>query len=109
MAHPDVHEDTATFAAEALLKFIKDYNIQPKDIARIYLGTESALDAAKPTATYAVQMVEQVLGERCFGNCDVVDMTFACIGGVDALQTCLDFVKVNPDKKAVVIATDYAK
>ena len=109
MALPDVHEDTATFAAEALLKLIKDYNIQPKDIARIYLGTESALDAAKPTATYAVQMVEQVLGERCFGNCDVVDMTFACIGGVDALQTCLDFVKVNPDKKAVVIASDYAK
>ena len=109
MALPDVHEDTATFAAEALLKLIKDYNIQPKDIAKIYLGTESALDAAKPTATYAVQMVEQVLGERCFGNCDVVDMTFACIGGVDALQTCLDFVKVNPDKKAVVIASDYAK
>ena len=109
MALPDVHEDTATFAAEAILKLIKDYNIQPKDIARIYLGTESALDAAKPTATYAVHMVEQVLGERCFGNCDVVDMTFACIGGVDALQTCLDFVKVNPDKKAVVIASDYAK
>ena len=109
MALPDVHEDTATFAAEALQRLIKDYNIQPKDIARIYLGTESALDAAKPTATYAVQMVEQVLGERCFGNCDVVDMTFACIGGVDALQTCLDFVKVNPNKKAVVIASDYAK
>ena len=113
MALPDVHEDTATFAAEALLKLIKDYQISPKDIGKIYLGTESALDAAKPTATYALQMVEQVLeqdfGKRCFKNCDVVDMTFACIGGVDALQMGLDYVRLNPHKKAIIIASDYAK
>ncbi|HCM34572.1 hydroxymethylglutaryl-CoA synthase [Chryseobacterium sp.] len=113
MGLPDVHEDAATFAAEALLRLIKDYNINPKEIARIYLGTESALDAAKPTASYAMQMVEKVLegefGERVFRNCDVVDMTFACVGGVDALHNALDFVRVNPDKKAVVIASDYAK
>ncbi|UOU96844.1 hypothetical protein MUU74_10090 [Chryseobacterium daecheongense] len=113
MGLPDVHEDAATFAAEALLKLIKDYHIHPKDISRIYLGTESALDAAKPTASYAMQMVEKVLekefGARCFKNCDVVDMTFACVGAVDALHNSLDFVRVNPDKKAVVIASDYAK
>lgn len=113
MGLPDVHEDAATFAAEALLKLMKDYQINPKDIARIYLGTESALDAAKPTASYAMQMVEKVLeeefGERCFKNCDVVDMTFACVGAVDALHNSLDFVRVNPDKKAIVIASDYAK
>ncbi|OWK74351.1 hydroxymethylglutaryl-CoA synthase [Flavobacteriaceae bacterium JJC] len=113
MALADVHEDAATFAAEALLKLIKDYELNPKDISRIYLGTESALDAAKPTATYAMQMVETVLeddfGKRCFKNCDVLDMTFACVGGVDALQNCLDFCRANPGKKAVVIASDYAK
>lgn len=113
MGLSDVHEDAATFAAEALLKLIKDYQINPKEIARVYLGTESAVDAAKPTASYAVQMVEKVLeeefGTRCFRNCDVLDMTFACVGGVDALHNALDFVKVNPDKKAVVIASDYAK
>jgi len=113
MGFPDVHEDAATFAAEALLKLIEDYQINPKEIARIYLGTESALDAAKPTASYAMQMAEEVLaakfGERCFRNCDVVDMTFACIGAVDALHNSLDFVRVNPDKKAIVIASDYAK
>jgi len=113
MGFPDVHEDAATFAAEALLKLIEDYQINPKEIARIYLGTESALDAAKPTASYAMQMAEEVLaakfGERCFRNCDVADMTFACIGAVDALHNSLDFVRVNPDKKAIVIASDYAK
>lgn len=113
MGFPDVHEDAATFAAEALLKLIRDHDLNPKDIARIYLGTESALDAAKPTASYAMQMVEKALekkfGERSFRNCDVVDMTFACIGAVDALHNSLDFVRVNPEKKAVVIASDYAK
>jgi len=113
MALPDVHEDAATFAAEALLKLIQDYNINPKEISRVYLGTESALDAAKPTATYAVQMVEELLsdefGERSFKNCDVVDMTFACVGAVDALHNSLDFVRANPTKKAIVIASDYAK
>lgn len=113
MALGDVHEDAATFAAEALLKLIKDYNLNPKEISRIYLGTESALDAAKPTATYAIQMVEEFLadefGERIFRNCDVVDMTFACIGAVDALHNSLDFVHANPEKKAIVIASDYAK
>lgn len=113
MAFPDVHEDAATFAAEALLRLINDYNVNPKEISRIYLGTESALDAAKPTATYAMQMVESVLepqyGARVFKNCDVVDLTFACVGAVDAFQNCLDYVRANPDKKAVVIASDYAK
>ena len=43
MAFPDVHEDAATFVAEALLRLINDYNINPKEISRVYLGTESAL------------------------------------------------------------------
>ncbi len=109
----DVHEDTATIAANALLKLIRDFDINPTEIGRIYLGTESALDGAKPTATYAVQLVESVLakqfGERPFRHTDVVDMTFACVGGVDAMHNSIDYVRVNPAKKAIVIAADYAK
>lgn len=113
MAILDSDEDTATIAAEALLKLFTDFDIDPATIGRIYLGTESSLDGAKPTATFSVQMVEQVLsakyGERVFKHTDVVDMTFACIGGVDALHNSLDYVRVNPDKKAIVLAADYAK
>lgn len=113
MAILDADEDTATISAEALLKLFQEYSIDPKMIGRIYLGTESSLDGAKPTATYAVQLVEQVLaekfGERVFKHTDVVDMTFACIGGVDAMHNSIDYVRVNPDKKAIVIAADYAK
>lgn len=113
MAVLNSNEDTATLAANALFRLIENYAINPNDIAKIYLGTESALDAAKPTCTYAVQMVEEQLvtkyGVHCFRNCDVLDMTFACIGGIDALQNALDFVQVHPNRKAIVIAADYAK
>ncbi len=113
MAVLNSNEDTATLAANALLRLIETYSIHPNDISKIYLGTESALDAAKPTCTYAVQMVEEQLvakyGVHCFRNCDVLDMTFACIGGIDALQNALDFVRVHPNRKAIVIAADYAK
>jgi hydroxymethylglutaryl-CoA synthase len=36
-------------------------------------------------------------------------MNFACIGAVDALQINLDFIRLNPTKKAIVVATDNAK
>ena len=57
MALMDVNEDAASMAANALDKLITKNKINPTEIGRIYLGTESALDAAKPTATYAVGMV----------------------------------------------------
>ncbi len=113
MAVPNIGEDAATFAANALLNLIEQNNINPNDIGRVYLGTESAVDGSKPTATYAVEIVENKLasiyGERSFKNCDILDMTFACVGAVDAMHNSLDWVKQNPDKKAVVIASDVSK
>lgn len=109
MSFPDVHQDVITFAANAVYKLIQQENLQPQDIARIYVGSESGLDASKPIASYIIQLLEQQLGEASFRNCDVVDMTFACIGAVDALQVNLDFIRLNPSKKAIVVATDNAK
>jgi hydroxymethylglutaryl-CoA synthase len=113
MALVDTDEDVASMAANALLNLILNNKIDPTSIGRIYLGTESALDASKPTATYAVGTVEDVLkskyGIRCFKNCDVVDLTFACIGAIDAMENCMDWVRAFPDRKAIVIASDVAK
>lgn len=108
MALPDVHEDAATMAAEAISELMEKNGLQPEDIGRLYMGTESALDNAKPTATYAAEMVEQKLGGS-FRNCDVVEMTFACVGAVDALQICLDWVSADKERVAIVVASDIAK
>ncbi len=109
MSFPDVHQDVVTFAANAVYKLIQQENINPIEIARIYVGTESAIDSSKPIASYITTLLEQQLGEGTFANCDTLDMTFACIGAVDALQTTLDFIRLNPSKKAIVVATDNAK
>lgn len=113
MALPDVGEDAATFAANALLNLIEQNQLDPNSIGRVYLGTESAVDGSKPTATYAVEIVEnhlaETFGKRSFKNCDIVDMTFACVGGVDAMHNSIDWVKQDPTRKAVVIASDLSK
>lgn len=109
MTLPDVHQDTVVFGANALTKLVVDNQIDLNEIARIYVGTESAIDSSKPISSFLIALMEQKFGEGILAECDVVDFTFACIGGVDALQNCLDFVRLNPTKKAIVVTTDFAK
>ena len=109
MTLPDVHQDTVVFGANALTKLVIDNQNDLNEIARIYVGTESAIDSSKPISSFLIALMEQKFGEGILAECDVVDFTFACIGGVDALQNCLDFVRLNPAKKAIVVTTDFAK
>lgn len=113
MALCDTDEDTVTMASQAVLRLLEQSGTDPRTVGRLYMGTESALDAAKPTATYVASVVEKALegsyGARCLKNCDVLDMTFACVGAVDALQNCLEWVRGDASRKAVVVASDFAK
>lgn len=109
MTLPDSHQDAVIFGANALTKLITDNAINLTEIARIYVGTESAIDNSKPISSFLVSLMEQKFGENSLSECDVVDFTFACIGGVDALQNCIDFITLNPTKKAIVLTTDFAK
>jgi hydroxymethylglutaryl-CoA synthase len=109
MTLPDAHQDTVVFGANALTRLIIDNNLDPADIARIYVGTESGIDSSKPIGSFLVALMEQKFGHNSFLECDTVDFTFACIGAVDALHNCIDYVRLNPTKKAIVIATDIAK
>ncbi len=109
MTLPDVYQDPVVFGANALTKLIAQNEINLSEVARIYVGTESSIDSSKPIASFLIQLMEQKFGENCLAHCDVVDFTFACIGGVDAMQNCLDFVRMNPDQKTIVVTTDIAK
>ena len=113
MAFPDAHEDSATMAANAVLELMEQNQLDPTQIGRIYVGTESALDGSKPTATYVLDMLTQYYsrqyGPDCFLHCDVVDLTFACIGAVDALQNTLDWVRAKPGRIGIVVSSDVAK
>ena len=113
MATPDYDEDSASIAANSLYRLIKENNIDPRKVGRVYLGTESGVDASKPTSSYVVEILEDIFaeefGKRCFKNCDIVDLTFACAGAVDALQNCCDWVRNGENRQAIVIASDIAK
>ena len=113
MAVADATEDAATMAANAVLDLMHKNDLDPHQLGRIYLGTESALDGAKPTATYVLDMLQDhfadLYGPNCFLNCDVVDLTFACIGGVDALQNTLEWAAAKEGRVGIVVTSDEAK
>ena len=113
MSFPDVHEDAATMAANAVLDLLEKNKLDPRQIGRIYMGTESALDGSKPMATYVLGMLTEYFsreyGPDCFLNCDVVDLTFACIGAVDALQNTIDWVRGDGSRIGIVVSSDVAK
>ena len=113
MAVPDADEDCVTLAAQAAWSVLEQHGLAPHEIGRIYLGTESAVDAAKPSATYVHGLLEARFaaeyGPRALAHCDALDMTFACSGGVDALLNSADWVRAGRGRKALVIAADVAK
>ncbi len=115
MALPDTCEDAASLAANAVWNLITRYEIDPRTIGRLYVGTESGLDGSKPIATYVLEMLnahwqkENQPAKQFTNRCDALDMTFACIGGVDALQNTLDWVHRGQDRVGIVVCTDYAK
>ncbi len=113
MAIPDVGEDVVTLGATAVKALIDRNQLDPRSIGRLYLGTESAVDGAKPTATFILGLLEEhyapVYGPACFRHCDVTDLTFACIGAVDALQNTLDWAAAAPDRIGIVLAADVAR
>ena len=60
MSTPDFDEDSASIAANSILKLITENNINPTEIGRVYLGTESGVDASKPTSSYVIEILEDI-------------------------------------------------
>lgn len=113
MSLADTFEDASSMAANAVLSLIKKNNLTPQDIGRIYVGSESATDGAKPIASYVVAMLsdffEKEFGPKSFMHTDCLDMTFACIAGIDAMLTIKDWVNADESRIGIVVATDNAK
>ena len=110
MAVPDAHEDAATMAAMSLLLLMRRSRLQPQQIGKIYVGTESSLDEAKAMGTYVIGMLEQVYGRGSFRECGTVEMKAACIATTFALESQSYWLAgEDEDKVGVVIASDVAK
>jgi hydroxymethylglutaryl-CoA synthase len=110
----DVDEDIITLAASSVIQLLdQNPDLKLTDIGRIYVGTESSIDGSKPIGTYVHGLVQQYFDSKGkdttgINHIDVVDMTFACIGAVDAMHNSLYYLYANPDKVAIVVAADIA-
>lgn len=110
MAIPDKHEDAATMAAMSLLGLMRRNDLDPGDIGKIYIGTESGVDEAKAIGTYVIGMLEMVYGQGSFEECSTVEFKSACIGTTHALENLFYWSSVEDDGLVgVVVASDIAR
>ncbi|KRK65160.1 hydroxymethylglutaryl-CoA synthase [Companilactobacillus tucceti DSM 20183] len=96
---PMEYQDSVTMAAEAANQIIsKDDNI-----GLVIVGTESSVDESKAVATFLVDLLNLPEDVRAF------EIKEACYGATAGLKMAEGFVALNPDKKALVIASDIAR
>ncbi|MFB6171471.1 MAG: hydroxymethylglutaryl-CoA synthase [Haloarculaceae archaeon] len=106
---PDVYEDIVTMGANAAHRLMERKDLQPEDIGRIDVATESAFDNSKPVSTYIAGCLEQVY-EGDFHHANKGERKFACISGTQSLDDAYNWIRAgrNRGRAALVVATDTA-
>ncbi|ELY45421.1 hydroxymethylglutaryl-CoA synthase [Natronorubrum tibetense] len=106
---PDSYEDIVTMGANAAHRLMERKGLEPDDIGRIDVATESAFDNSKPVSTYVAGCLEQVYGDD-FHHANKGERKFACIAGTQSLDDAFNWIQAgrNRGRSALVIATDTA-
>ncbi|MFP9060507.1 hydroxymethylglutaryl-CoA synthase [Natrialbaceae archaeon A-chndr2] len=106
---PDSYEDIVTMGANAAHRLMERKGLEPDDIGRIDVATESAFDNSKPVSTYVAGCLEQVF-EGDFHHANKGERKFACIAGTQSLDDAYNWIRAgrNRGRAALVIATDTA-
>src|ERR1700760_134636 len=85
---------------------MKKYNIDPKSIGRLEVGTETLLDKSKSVKSVLMQLFAKS------GNTNVegVDSVNACYGGTNALFNTINWVESSAwdGRDGIVVAGDIA-
>jgi len=110
---PAPHENVYTMAANAVLRLILNYDIDPTRVGFLGLGTESSTDNAAG-AVIVRGMVDRALEEmgkaRLSRQLEVPEFKHACLGGVYALKSALRYVSCDgEDNLAIVVSADVAE
>lgn len=103
MAVASPSEDVVVLAANAARRVLEEAGVSPSKVGLLIVGTESAEDKAKPTATH----VHALLGVS--DACRVYDIIHACVGATYGLLSAVDWVRNPRHEYALVIATDIAR
>lgn len=104
MAFTDDREDIASIALTAVSGLLEKYNINPADVGRLEVGTETLVDKAKSVKTCLMPL----FGE----NTDIEGITSvnACYGGSAALFNSVAWVESSnyDGRYAIVVCADIA-
>ena len=96
--YPAPNENVYTMAANAVLRLIQHYQIDPQSVGFLGLGTESSTDNAAG-AVIVRGMVDRALEQlglpRLSRNLEVPEFKHACLGGVYALKGALRYVSCD--------------
>ncbi len=101
MGIPSPDEDIVTMGASAAYPLMEAGDLDGVEL--LLFATESGIDQSKAAGIYVHGLLE--MGARC----RVVELKQACYSGTAGLQMAIGFVARNPDKKALVIASDIAR
>lgn len=99
-------EDINSLCLTVVSKLMKRYNVQPKDVGRLEVGTETIIDKSKSVKSVLMQLFEP------FGVTDLegIDTTNACYGGTAALFNAINWVESSnyDGRLALVVCGDIA-
>lgn len=101
MAVPPPGEDIVTMAANAAKQALQ--GIEANDIEMLLFATESGIDQSKAAGVYVHELL------KLPARCRVIEIKQACYGGTAGLQLALPFLRENPTKKVLLIASDIAR
>ncbi|CAE6433526.1 unnamed protein product [Rhizoctonia solani] len=106
MAYTDDREDINSFALSAVSSLLEKYDIDPKSIGRLEVGTETLVDKSKSVKTVLMDLF------TASGNFDIegVDSKNACYGSTAALFNAVNWVESRSwdGRNAIVFAGDIA-
>jgi hydroxymethylglutaryl-CoA synthase len=99
-------------AANAVLRLIEQYDVDPGRVRYLALGTESSTDNSAG-AIIIKGMVDEALkrlGRNALSrNCEVPEFKHACLGGIYGLKNALRFLSTDGDDSlAIVVCSDKA-
>lgn len=105
MAVPAPWEDTVTLGANASARALRAGGIAPDEIGLLVVGTETAVDHAKPASIF----LHELLGLS--SRCRTFELKHACYGGTAGVMMAVDWVRSGAarGRKALVVATDIAR
>ncbi len=107
------HESIYTMAANAALRLILKYDVDPRDIGYLALGTESSTDNSAGAIIIKGMLdnaLESMGQPRISRRCEVPEFKHACLGGVYALKNAARYLATDGrGRKAIVVSVDLAE